>query len=381
MANARRSGGPQSRRQGAAGGAQGAPERREARGGKGVDFDRSWDMLACYGPRPEVWRVSACGTVFAVWRQPDGREAFLGAWLSLGEGGLRHMFGAVDRVAGDGALQRARIAPSLPPMVEMAREAAAEYLYGALAWAGDRPAVPEALRHTRSVAEPVGGPGEWLARLAGPAGLTPPELVRVIRQNGPSDDVPDGKEALTVTAVTVAVAPGSGPRVARRLLERRGAPEFFQTGGGPDETVLDWFRPYPQGRRPLIDGPGARQAMGSLTVRDAEVELSAMTLSRVSVLMEALLGAADGCAPRTVSAKWKGVDDIVRPQVPFCGARRLRPCPSRGPALAHDARRDGRCGCRPAGWRRWLCPCPDGPRWCRGPDSVGTGRHRRSRVR
>ena len=286
---------------------------RGARPGVPLQLDPAWELVACYGPRPEVWGVSACGTVFVVRRRPDGGEAFLGAWLSLGEGGVQKVFGAAASAAGEGLAERADIAPLLPPMGELSPEAAADYLYGALAWGEmlGRPVDGEVLRRARLLAEPVGGPEEWRQRLVGPGGLTPPELVRVLGENAPHEHLPEGKEVLIITAATVALAPGSGAGVARRLLERKGSPEFFETDGGRLETVLEWLRPYPRGRRPLLDGPGARQAMGSLAVRDAGVALSAMTLSRAAALMGALLEAAGGCAPQVVATTWSGVDDLV----------------------------------------------------------------------
>jgi hypothetical protein len=280
---------------------------------------------------PEVWQTSGFGTIFCARRRPDGAEVWGLAVISLSDGGIAVASGG--RVAPPGEHRRWRRdlgrLDLFPASREMPEGVAADYLYGACALGyGNRP--PE--RWPREVAQvaallpaPPGGPDAWRHRLVGPDGMTPPRLVRIVREHGRPPDLPDGQDLAIVTTVAATLPPGTGPALVRRVLARRGPPKFVDMGRRGDARILEWVKPYasgmpvPQGHkvsvlyadsgRPdsatiRILTAGGHQGMGQLAVCEDRVEAEAMTLSRASVLVSTLLASVDG--PVTITeTNWR----------------------------------------------------------------------------
>ena len=90
-------------------------------------------LLACRGPQPEVWQVSGYGSVFVARRQPDGREAWTLALLSLSSGGVTLVSGRHDIPPGGHREMLVDLADLeyCPPSTDVPEEVAARYVYGA----------------------------------------------------------------------------------------------------------------------------------------------------------------------------------------------------------------------------------------------------------
>lgn len=164
----------------------------------------------------------------------------------------------------------------------------------------------------------------------GPGGLTPGGLVRIILENPCPQDLPEGKEALIVTRIKVALGAGNGPKVARRLLKHRIPPLFESMGQRGKEMVLEWMRPYPANlpKMPaghkltgLFTSPntesvalrtfvGNRQGMGEITFTDGQAQIEAMTLSRASVLLAVLLAVTKDLKPSVTSTAWESLRNL-----------------------------------------------------------------------
>ena len=308
----------------------------------GLNADPAWPLLACYGPRPEVWQVSGFGTIFIARRKPNREEVWALAVISLSEGGITTVGGRRAAPPGEHE-QWCRELGDLalfPASTELPEAVVADYLYGACAlrygdllesqWPREAREVAGLLRH------PPGGPAEWRDRLTGPTGMTPAGLVAVVRGHGHTAEIPDGKDPLVGTTARVSLRDGTAEDVTGRLLSRQTEPLFVDMGKRGSASVLEWVKPYTSGQqvparhkfsavyedkanpnqgtfRILTDA--GHQGMGQIVICDDIVEVEALTLSRASVLMGALLDATDS-AVVIESAEW---DPIVPP-----GSRSMR---------------------------------------------------------
>ncbi|MBC7104526.1 MAG: hypothetical protein H5T97_01155 [Firmicutes bacterium] len=75
-----------------------------------IQFHHNWELLASYGPRPEIWRASSYGTVLVARRAPDGKEAVVLALISLSENGISFLAGDPAAAAGTWGKMLARLA-------------------------------------------------------------------------------------------------------------------------------------------------------------------------------------------------------------------------------------------------------------------------------
>lgn len=277
--------------------------------------------------------MSGFGTIFAARRQPDGREAWVIGILSLSEGGLTTVGGKRDAAPGEHKEMVAdlRDLDRFPASVELPEAVVADYLYGACALSFGPLAEshwPHQVGEALSVlSRPSGGPAAWREHLVGTSAMTPPGLLRVARDHGHTSDMPEGKDPLVQTTVRVALQPDEGHEVARRLRERRHPPQFVEMGKRGTAAVLEWVKPYASGVRVPAGhkvsaiyaddgGPESvtfriltddkRQGMGQIAVSADGAEVEALTLSRASVLMAALLEVADSRLT-IVSTDWSPV--------------------------------------------------------------------------
>lgn len=300
-----------------------------------IQFDHSWELLASYGPRPEVWRASGYGTVLVARRAPNGKEVVLLALLSLSENGISFLAGDTAAAPGSWRKTLARLArrpDHLPAPAPMPPERVAEYLYGAYAWGimTRRATLQPYFAGLNILRPPPGGMQRWQARLAGPGGLTPDGLVRVLKENPRPPGLPEGQELVIVTRVRLSLGAGDGTKVMERLLGRRTPPRFEKTGEREGAVVLTWLRPKPPGlpRLPaaapgyklaalFADRSGSneygvfrtflgnRQCMGDILFWEDQAEIEALTLSRAGVLLGAFLEAAGDLEVAVTSQSWE----------------------------------------------------------------------------
>jgi len=292
--------------------------------------DVSWPLLACYGPRPEVWQVSGFGTIFVARRKPNNEEVWALAVISLSDGGITTAGGKRAALPGEHKQRCSdlRNLDRFPASIELPEAVVGDYFYGACALRfGTLPEAqwPREVREVSSLLRPPpGGPAAWREHLVGPNGMTPEGLMNVVRGHGHAADIPAGKDPLVRITACVSLRPGTAQVVARRLLGRRRPPLFVDMGKRGTASVLEWVKPYtsgihvPTGQKvsALYGDEGTphsvtfriltdkgHQGMGQIAVSDDSVEVEALTLSRASMLMGVLLEAAG--APVTIdSTEW-----------------------------------------------------------------------------
>lgn len=164
-----------------------------------IQFDHSWELLASYGPHPEVWTATGYGSILVARRTPGGKEAVVYARLSLSDNGIFSI--GANPAAQLGTCENLvanllRAVDSAPPMVQMPLEHVAEYLYGAYPWGVlTRGVCLEPFSGYLNILKPPpGSMRRWQRRLVGPGGLTPEGLVRIVRKNPQPLDLPADKE-------------------------------------------------------------------------------------------------------------------------------------------------------------------------------------------
>jgi len=296
-----------------------------------LSFSPQGELLACYGPQPEVWKATGYGTVFTA-RRVGKKEILFGALLSLSEGGITRLFTKPNAAPGSWRDVSAYLLERLnafPPMVALPPDLVSEYLYGAYAFSKGSPL--ELFGYLNILKPPPGNADDWRRRLVGPGGLTPGGLVRVILENPRPEDMPKGKEVIIITRIKVALGAGNGPKVAKRLLRRRIPPLFESMGQRGEEMVLEWVRPYPAelpkspaGHKltalfasqnmesiTLRTFVGNRQGMGEIAFTDEQAQIEAMTLSRASVLLAVLLAATEDLKPTVTSTTWESLRKLI----------------------------------------------------------------------
>ena len=293
--------------------------------------DLAWPLLACYGPRPDVWSVSGYGSVLVVRRRPDGREALTIGTLSLSEGGVSLLASKMDADPGshlDLTAQLRKLSQT-PAFMPLPAETVADYLYGACALFYS--AVPESRwpdevwQALSILPRPLGKAITWRNRLVGPGGLTPEGLVRILQTNGHTDYEPEGKDPVVLTTARIALDAADREAMIKRLLAREEPPLFAHLGQTDGATVLEWRRPFEGGPR-VTPGNKAgvvfgdpsdadritlriltddgQQSMGQIAIADDFAEISCWTLSRASILVGALAEAV-GTALVVESVDWR----------------------------------------------------------------------------
>jgi hypothetical protein len=153
---------------------------------------------------------------------------------------------------------------------------------------------------------PPGSQRDWVAKLVGAGGLTPQDLVRVVRANPQPDDTPDGKEVLILTEMTFGVPDSRAALVALR----RSSPEFQDDGRDGDAAVFTWTRPYPEGHSSPLSSLGGRQILGSVRVARTELVADARTLSMAARLV-AKLHDMLGAGLHLQGSRWTGMQDLL----------------------------------------------------------------------
>jgi hypothetical protein len=271
----------------------------------------NWPIVRAYVPARNVWEAAGLGTAGVVRQQPDGRCASAFFVIELLEHGLRMAFGDRDETLAEVEENLARLRDNFPLCEEGPVELAASFAWGARALAdAEGYAFPERdlQRFYGLMPRPPGSHRDWVAKLVGTGGLTPQELVRVVRSNPQPDDLPEGKEVLILTEMTFGVADGGSALAALR----RASPEFEDEGRDGVAEVFIWTRPYPKGHSSPLSSLGGRQILGNVRVAGNDVVADARTLSMAARLI-ARLHDLLGTGLHLLGSRWTGTKDLLAP--------------------------------------------------------------------
>ena len=264
----------------------------------------SWPVARAYVPLRDAWQASGYGTAGVIRVGPNGQAAASFFVLNLSQQGISSMFGRdVDSLTA--ATKLLTGAQGLvPPYEEGPVELAAEYVYGAWAFAEQSGASwppGQTEQFLALMPRPEGGRAQWLARLTGAGGLTPPELLHALLENPEPEDMPEGRERMLPTTMTFALEHLAGEHL------RSAAPAFrFQNTDGEGESY-DWTREYPKGH---WSGRKGRQVLGHVLVRPGELVARAFTLSMAARLVGELK-VLMGERIRLVHTDWKNADEFL----------------------------------------------------------------------
>ncbi len=269
----------------------------------------TWPVVRAYVPAKNVWEATGLGTVGVVRRQPDGRYASAFFIIELLEHGLRGAFGGRDETLAKLEEDLVLLSGSFPLCEEGPVELAASFAWGARAFA-DAEGYPfpaqNADRFYGLMPRPPGSYSDWVAKLVGPGGLTPQELVRVIRANPQPDDLPEGKEVMILTEMTFEISDAGAAVDALR----RAVPEFQEDGKEGNADVFSWTRSYPKGHWSPLNSLGGRQVLGSVRVSGRELVADAKTLSMAAKLVGKLQQLLGG-GLRLQGSRWTGLQDLL----------------------------------------------------------------------
>ena len=288
----------------------------------------SWPVVRAYVPVPDAWRATGVGTAGIVREQPDGRQAYAFFVIELLEHGLKSTFGKYDASPADLDSMVASLSEMIPPMEEGSPETAAKFIWGARAVAdAEGCAFPpdDVAPYFALVPRPPGSARNWLEQLVGRGGLTPPDLVRVIRAHPMQDDVPDGKEVMIVTTMTFDLTDAAA--VVDVLMSAD--PEFIHSGMDCDAEVFNWTRKYPKKHWSPLARFGGRQNIGTVHIEGRTLVAEAQTLSMSARLTQRLLQLL-GERIKLRNTSWSSMNDLLAPaRVAQVEARASRSLPPR----------------------------------------------------
>lgn len=264
----------------------------------------SWPVVRAYVPLRDAWQATGYGTAGVIRVGPNGQAAAAFFVLNLAQQGLTSMFGQdMDSVTAATKLLTGAQGV-VPPYEEGSVELAADYVYGAWALAEQSGASwppGQTAQFLALMPRPEGGKAQWLARLTGAGGLTPPELLRTLHENPEPEDIPEGKERMLPTTMTFALDHLAGEHL------RSAAPAFrFERMDGEVERY-DWTREYPKGH---WSGRKGRQVIGHVRVHPGELVARAFTLSMAARLVGELKGLM-GDRIRLVHTDWTNADEFL----------------------------------------------------------------------
>jgi hypothetical protein len=272
---------------------------------------QSWPVVGAYVPIRDVWRATGYGTAGVIREQPNGRQASAFFILNLSEDGLTMMFGKDDETPKETDSMVKSMGSELPPMEAGPIELVSEYVWGAYVLGETKGALwPPNMteQYLGLVSKPPGTRHQWLNRFIGPDGLTPPGLLKVIRQNRPLDDheIPESQEVAIFTTISFEVD------MAAAIFEqlRKRDPDFAYTGRDGEVEFFDWTRQYPKGHWSPLASLGGRQILGSIRVEPERLIAEVKTLS-MGARLAGILKGIFGEHIRLKDTTWKGVADLL----------------------------------------------------------------------
>lgn len=264
----------------------------------------SWPVVKAYVPLRDAWQATGYGTAGVIRVGPNGKSAAAFFVLNLAQQGLHSMFGRDMDSLTAATKVLTGMQGLVPPYEEGPVELAAEYVYGAWAFAEKSGASWPPRQTARFLAlmpRPEGGSAQWLARLTGTGGLTPPGLLRALLENPEPEGIPDSQERMLPTTMTFTLEQDAGERL------RSASPAFrFQKMDGETE-LYSFTREYPKGH---WSGRKGRQEIGRVLVRPGELVARAFMLSMAARLV-AELKELLGERIQLVHTDWKNADQFL----------------------------------------------------------------------
>jgi hypothetical protein len=270
---------------------------------------RSWPIVRAYVPVRDAWQATGFGTAGVIREQPDGRWATAFFWISLLDEGLVNLFGKDDTTAEECDTFLKSLDPLMPPTEEGPVELAAQYIWGAYALGQKKGFLwPPGLadRYFSMVPKPLGSSSQWLNRLIGSGGLTPPGLLKVIRENPVPEDIPEDQEIAIFTRMTFQLE--NVEAVIEQLRKRQ--PDFSYLGHEGDIELFDWTREYPKNHWSPLKRLGGRQILGSVRVGPDQLIAEVKALSMGARLVGNLKGMF-GEQMRLKETTWRSMSDLL----------------------------------------------------------------------
>lgn len=268
----------------------------------------TWPVIHAYAPDRDAWCATGFGTAGIAREQPDGRLFHSFFIISLLESGIVMMFGK-DSTAKKHDEFVNSMRDVFPPFEDSKTELVSEYVWGAYALSEEHGASwdAEAERYLSLVPQPPGSKQQWIDRLIGPSGLTPQDLVKVIRENPLPEDLPEGKEIMILTEMSFRI---EDERDVVAKLRKRG-PEFDYCGRKEGEEYFSWTREYPPDHWSPLASLGGRQILGDVRVVPGRLIAEAKTLSMACRLIYLLKNILAGKLTLEKTT-WSGIQDIQR---------------------------------------------------------------------
>lgn len=294
-----------------------------ARRSKALSADAArWPIVRAYVPVEDVFRISGLGTAGIVRRRPDGRCAWSMFKINLMDHGIGMMFGKDDESIENIDQTLDEMRDTLPPFEEGTPELAAAYIWGAWALAeaegfGFPP--PLTAPYLALLPRLPGSSESWLNRLVGPGGLSSPDLVEIIRETPPLEEVDEGREFAIMTMMTFRLADAPSAALRLRTSSPDGKGFRFIPGEPPEDDArihFEWARPLPEGPLSMMPVRGDLQIQGWVDVLGDKLIAVAMTLSMAARLVSNLR-ALLGDALHLEHARWRNPAEIM-------GAKRRR---------------------------------------------------------
>ena len=272
---------------------------------------RSWPVVRAYVPVEDCFRATGCGTAGVLRRAPDGSLTSAFFTIELIRGGLMDAFGKSGTDYAETETLLSTMGASIPSLEPGSVDLAARYIWGAYAWSLERGRQWPATMRSRylDVAPLLDGTRDsWLEQFAGPNGLLPSKLVEIARRNTTAlDDIPDGREVVVFTTITLAL--DDAEDAVRRL--RKSLPDFAEEDSEDDAVRFAWTREYPKGHWSPLSRSGGRQSLGSVEISKAgAMTAQAKTLSMAAVLVGKLRHEL-GPRIRVVKTEWKDAADLT----------------------------------------------------------------------
>ena len=268
----------------------------------------SWPVVRAYVPDQDAWRATGFGTAGIVRERPNGRWAHSFFSISLLDNGIVAMFGK-DSTAKEFEKTISHMRDVVPPFQNGTVELVSDYVWGAYALT-EKHGVwwePDVSRYLCMVPRPAGNKQQWLDRLIGPSGLTPPDLLMVIRENPQPGDLPEGKEIMIFTEMSFRI--DDEQEVIAKL--RGHEPEFSYHSREGEEECFTWTREYPPDHWSPLASLGGRQVLGDIRVKPGRLVAEVKTLSmacRLIFLLKNIIGEKLTLEKTT----WAGIKDILQ---------------------------------------------------------------------
>jgi hypothetical protein len=262
-----------------------------------------WPIERAFVPIDDIWRSTGSGTVGIIRRSPDGQCWSCIAPIQLNMGGITGFTGDMEKPLEQilGLYQKLTQGCLIPPSEEGSPELAARYLWGAYGWGLDRGSTwpPGTRKRFLNLFPPLAEKKEdWVRQFVKVDPLVPHNVQDMLRRFAAPDDLPEGKEVIVPTLMTLSVPDYGGMVAALRSMRA-----LFQEQAAEGEiNVFHWMKE----RRAA---PGRKVVHGVIRIRPAEMTLEGTTLSSAAELAFRVRETV-GSGPRLQRVRWMDVTQM-----------------------------------------------------------------------